>query len=94
MVARVREVLYDTEIAPVLLELARKCEAAGISMVAEVEWTPGETGTTMTVHADAGIGIRMVAWAARAKGNADMLINAMLKHGSGNSMFLHMLEKP
>jgi hypothetical protein len=35
----------------------------------------------------------MVMWAARSKGNADALISTMLKHGSGNSVFLHLLER-
>jgi GNAT superfamily N-acetyltransferase len=97
MDATEREQFYDAEIAPVLLELGRRCEGAGISLVAEAEWAPGETGTTMTICADAGIGLRMVAWAARAKGNADALIHAMLDHGEKhghNSVYLHMLEKP
>jgi GNAT superfamily N-acetyltransferase len=96
MDAAERETFYDAEIAPALLELARRCEGVGISLVAEAEWTPGETGTTITVHTDAGIGLRMVAWAARAKGNADVLIRTMIAHGEKhghNSVYLHMLER-
>ena len=36
---------YDEEVAPVLLDLSRKCEARGISMIAVVEYEPRQTGS-------------------------------------------------
>jgi len=90
------EKFYDEEVAPVLMELARKCEGANLSMVCVVEWTPGDVGKTMTVRAGAGIGLRQTYWAALANGNADLLIGQMVKHGKEhghNSAFLHLIER-
>jgi hypothetical protein len=91
-----REAFYDREIAPVLMELARKCEDNGMSLVAMAEWSPGETGTTATIREDAGIKPRMTHWAAAANGNVDALIFHMMKHGrehGHNSIVLHQLER-
>jgi hypothetical protein len=96
MTAEEREVFYDTEVAPILMDLARKCKANGLSFVATVEWNPGDTGETMTISSNAGIKILMAAWAVRAHGNADALILAMMRHGKEhdhNSMCLHMLDR-
>lgn len=90
-----QEAFYDKEVAPVLMELAKKCEGAGLSFLAMVEWEPGETGRTMSVREGAGIGIRTALWAMQAQGNADSLIMAMMQHGKEhghNSMCLHQLE--
>lgn len=89
-----REAFYDREIAPLLLELANKCQANDMSLVASVEWEPGKAGRTMSVRDTAGIALNMVRWAAEAQGNADSLILRMKKHGEEyghNSMCLHML---
>lgn len=91
------ENFYDSEIAPVLLDLAKRCEAKGLSFLAEVEWEPGETGRTATLTAAAGFGIRLADLAARAKGNADALIIAMMKHArehGHSSMCLKQLGVP
>ena len=60
-----REQFYDREIAPTLLELARKCQDNGLSMVAMVEWEPGETGRTACLAAGAGVGIGWPNWPCR-----------------------------
>jgi hypothetical protein len=89
-----REAFYDREIAPVLLELGRKCQDNGLSLVAVVEWAPGDTGRTANICEGAGIGLRMTHMAAQAAGNADALIMALMKHGrehGHNSMCLHQL---
>jgi hypothetical protein len=57
--AEEREAFYDREIAPVLMELAGKCQENGLSIAAMVEWDPGETGRTAALTANAGFGIRM-----------------------------------
>lgn len=91
-----REAFYDAEIAPVLMDLARKCEGADLSFLASVEWTPGKSGETMSVRAGPGIGTKMVLWAMQAKGNADTLIMRMMRHGKENghnSACLHLLER-
>lgn len=91
-----REAFYDAEVAPALLELARKCEAGGLSFVASVEWSPDETGETLTIRSDAGVKIRMAAMAVQAHGNADALIGALVRYGEThghNSAYLHLLGK-
>jgi hypothetical protein len=91
-----REVFYDREIAPALLDLARKCESNGLSLVAMTEWWPGETGLTATVREGAGIKLRMTQWAAAVNGNVDALIMQLQKHGrehGHNSLFLSVLER-
>lgn len=97
MTPKEREDFYDREIAPILLDLANKCAENGLSFVAMAEWDAGETGRTMKVREDAGIGIKMALWAMQATGNADNLIWAMQRHGKAhghNSICLHMLEQP
>lgn len=91
-----REELYDREIAPLLREVARKCEEGGLSIVAMVEWSPGNNGRTMSIREGAGIELSMVRWAGDAQGNADALIFALQKHGrkhGHNSICLHLLEQ-
>lgn len=92
-----REAFYDAEIAPALLGLAKQCEHAGLSIVATVEWEPGEGGTTVSLRADRSISIEMAMVCARARSNADTmimhLINRATKDGH-NSMCLHLLGVP
>ena len=91
-----REDFYDREVAPVLLDLAKKCQDNGLSIAAMVEWDPGETGNTAAIAAKAGFGIRMAEAAMQARGNVDSLIFAIQKytkeHGH-NSICLKMLER-
>lgn len=90
-----REEFYDREIAPELKKLCQKCEGNGLSFLAIVEWAPGEVGKTMSVHAESGIGLKMVLWAMQANGNADSLIMGMMRHGKEhghNSVCLTQLE--
>lgn len=80
MTAEDREKFYDTEIAPVLMELARKCQNNGLSIAAMVEWEPGETGRTAALAVGSGFGIRMAETAMRSAGNVDTLIWALMKY--------------
>ena len=91
------EAFYDREVAPVLLELARKCEAEGLSLVASCEFGPNETGMTLTVREGAGIELLLASFAIQAAGNADVLIGKMAEHGRDhghNSVYLTMLGSP
>lgn len=95
--AEEREQFYDSEIAPVLLDLARKCKESGLSIAAMVEWDPGETGRTVALAGDSGFGIRMAEAAMQAHGNVDSLIFALMKFGSEKghgSVCLHQLGVP
>lgn len=76
--------------------LATKCQDNGISIAAMVEWEPGETGRTVALTADAGVGIRIAEAAMRAHGNVDSLIWAIQKYAAEhghNSICLAMLER-
>ena len=75
-----REKFYDDEVAPVLLDLARKCHANGISFVADVEWEPGESGTTTLLAEPHSFSIEMSAICARANNNADAMIMHMMRY--------------
>lgn len=44
-----REAIYDTEIAPELARLAKRCREVGMSLVADVEWHPPEAAGGLTV---------------------------------------------
>jgi hypothetical protein len=95
MTAEEREQFYDSEIAPALLELARKCQNNGLSIAAMVEWEPGETGKTAALAQGSGVGIRMAETAMQAHGNVDVLIFALMKYGrehGHNSICLKVLE--
>lgn len=76
-----REAFYDREVAPTLLELARKCEDAGLSFLAMVEWAPGQAGKTMSVQAESGLGLKMTRWAMESRDDADALIMQMMRYG-------------
>lgn len=76
-----KEDFYDQEIAPKLLALCKECQDRGVSFVAKVEWEPGESGMTAFVAEGAGIALLIASWAAKANGNADALIMALMKHG-------------
>lgn len=85
------EQLYDDEIAPALLALARKCEAAGMTFVARVEWEKGEGGSTVVGDVEnSGPAQLMTALAARCNGNFDALAFGLIKRlDVSASIFLH-----
>lgn len=60
-----KEKLYDDEIAPVLLQLARLAQDNGLSFVAGVEWEPGEIGETTALEAEVSEGMRAAREALR-----------------------------
>ena len=74
------EVFYDIHIAPKLAELAKQCEARGMPFLALVEWEPGEGGRTCVLPPGSSFGIRMAELAARARGNVDSLILALMRY--------------
>jgi len=74
-----RQRFYDQEIAPALQELAARCVANGLSFFSVVEWKPGEHGRTTYLSPPSGRAVRWADAAARANGNADALIMALMK---------------
>lgn len=93
------ELFYDSEIAPLLMELSRLCEARGMGFVASVEFTPGGNATTANGPAQESINGLLVLWASRAAGNLDKLALSAARHvkESGlphNSVVLQALGVP
>ncbi|WP_439398758.1 hypothetical protein ACRQ5Q_15280 [Bradyrhizobium sp. PMVTL-01] len=97
MDANEREAFYDAEIAPVLKDLAKKCQDNGLSLVAQVEWEPGETGRTVAIVEKSSFGIRMAEAAMRSNGNVDAFLLGVTKYAQEHghsSMFLNLLNVP
>lgn len=89
------EEAYDEQIAPMLLEIAKKSEELGMTFVASVEWETGETGSTAVGDfSKAGPAQFMTLCAARSNGNFDAVGLAMLKkYDCSASMFLERVNK-
>jgi len=81
---------YDEVIAPKLAEVAKLCTEMGMSIIARVEWQPGESGITQVVPEGAGIGQKMTQLAAHSHGNVDKFCIEMVKRFDvSQSLFLH-----
>lgn len=85
---------YDDIIAPMLLEVAKKADALGMSLIARVEWEPGESGITQIGSMDS-IGQRVTRLAAHCHGNIDAMLLGLLRSGvdCSASIFLHRYTK-
>ena len=85
---------YDAEIAPVLLDLAKRCEERGMSFIASVEYAPDERGGTYALNKDAGLAMHMLHICSRTAPNVDAYAMALVKHfrakgiGHGGSIIL------
>jgi hypothetical protein len=90
-----REAFYDKEIAPALLAVTKRCEDAGMSFVAQVEWAPTEAGSTFALAEGSSFAIRLVKLACEVRGNVDSLIIALRKYDptGGGSVFLRVLNQ-
>ncbi|HEX8177831.1 MAG TPA: hypothetical protein VF543_22270 [Pyrinomonadaceae bacterium] len=74
------ETIYDNEIAPQLLAIAKRCEELGMPFVASVEYETGETGRTEAQAQNASPKQLVIHWAARCNGNVDALFMAIDKY--------------
>lgn len=91
------EQIYDEEIAPVLMELAKKCKDAGIPFLAVAEYEPGSFGTTADIPTGSSYPISWAYAAARSNGNVDALINHLVvkaREVGHNSAYLYQLGVP
>lgn len=68
------EAWYDAEIAPALAELAKRCQARGMSFAAFVEYRPGERGDTMFLAEQVSLPMQMLCLAAQTVPNVDRYI--------------------
>ena len=72
---------YDEIIAPMLADIALKCQEMGMSIVARVEWEKGKGGTTAIGNGpDASVAQRLTYIAAVANGNIDTICLSAMKH--------------
>ena len=89
------EAEYDEIIAPMLADVARRCEVLGMSMVARVEWAPDEAGLTKTQREEASASQRMASIAAFSRGNVDAFCLEMVRRFDvSNSIFLRKFAEP
>jgi hypothetical protein len=90
-----REAFYDAEIAPALAALGKKCQDAGMSLIAQVEWAPTEAGSTFNLVEGSSFAIRLVKLACEVRGNVDGMIIALRKYDptGGGSVFLRMINR-
>lgn len=91
------EVYYDEVIAPKLAEIAKLCGERKMSIVCDVEYEPGETGSTRFVQPDAGAKMFISFCASRCRGNIDAFImniyNRMKERGElGVSIYMKLIE--
>lgn len=91
------EAIYDEVIAPKLLDVARICNEHGMPFLAQVEYAPGDYGTTADMPADRSLPMDWAYVAGRCRGNADDLIGYLISQartrGHG-SVYLKMLGVP
>lgn len=66
-----KEQFYDDHVAPVLLDLAQKCNEHDMAFVAAVEYNPGEVGKTAQMTPDAGVAISMAYMGVKSAPNID-----------------------
>jgi len=85
---------YDDIIAPMLADVARRAEELGMSILARVEWEPGETGITQA-GSMASVGQNMAYYAIHSHGNIDKMILSMQRAGIdfSQSIYLHTFNK-
>lgn len=69
---------YDDIIAPMLLEVAKKCDELGMSLVARVEWGPGEAGITQIGKMESVAQV-FTQLAAHSRGNVDAALLGLIK---------------
>jgi hypothetical protein len=85
---------YDEIIAPMLRDVAMKCDEMGMALVARVEWKPDESGITQIGNLEASPAQRITHLAAHANGNIDALCLAILRQFDvSQSIFLYQHQK-
>ena len=68
-----KERLYDEQIAPELLRLAKLCQENGLSIIAQVEWAPDQTARTAALAADSSFHMKLMHYTSQVRGNVDQL---------------------
>ena len=76
----VNERWYDEEIAPALAEIAQKCHARDIPMVAVVEYDPGKRGRTYVSTPKEGLAMTMLGHCAKMGENVDGYMIGLVRY--------------
>lgn len=94
------EQIYDEQIAPLLMQVAKLCHEHGMPFVAQVEYEPGDYGLTADLPERSARSLPM-DWmyvAAKSRGNADLLIGHLVsqaeKSGHGSAYLMQLGVKP
>ncbi len=74
------EEIYDKEIAPLLMQVAALCKQHQIPMVAEVEFLPGERGSTFFLPEGAGLSMTMIRQCAATAPNLDAYVISLSRY--------------
>ena len=75
------EQVFDSEIGPALLALAKKCEDLGMPFIAVCQYKNEGTSHTAYVPEGSDPLVRMAYYAAQSKGNVDTLVAAIRRDG-------------
>lgn len=75
-----REAFYNAEIAPMLKAVAEKCLEHDMSIVAVVEYMPGEIGRTRCLFPNCDLAMVMVNQCAKMGTNVDGYIIGLLRY--------------
>lgn len=73
------ESFYDEEVAPALAALGRGCKSRGMSLIACVEYAPGELGKTFLVQDEAHPAMHLLALAQHTLPNIDAFVIGAMK---------------
>lgn len=88
------EAIYDAEIAPQLLAIAKRCEALNIPFIAVTEYEPGKIGRTSSGIDHLNIPMMVVLLAAQHGNDIDSIMLAlaqiMRKHNLPNNSIAMM----
>ena len=91
------EQIYDEQIAPKLLEVGKICEQHGLPLVAQVEYAPGDFGTTKFLPDNSSLLMKLMFVTAACGNNVDRLFMAIERHArehGHSSVYLHRLGIP
>lgn len=75
-----QEKFYDEEIAPALRAIMEKCNAKGMSLVAMVEYKPGEFATSRLMQPETSLPMVMLSHCAKMGLNIDGYIIGLLRY--------------
>jgi hypothetical protein len=80
------EEIYDTEIAPLLMQAGRICEQHGLAMVAVVEYEKEKRGETRLLPDGSGLAMEMLSMLAASGNNIDGFLINVIKFCNKNSI--------